>query len=167
MSKPTPIKEWKDLTEAQRAAFREHVYQREKETPEYMPIYAMELSLLTGLKVGEIAALKWDCIEHDSLGIRLVKQRDDLDHCRNLVVSRNRIYRKLPMTDDMRELFRKINTLGRTNKDGFIFVDENGERYKESVVGNAIRRVGENIGIEHMSLRRYWANGTTQLERRI
>lgn len=34
-------------------------------------------------------------------------------------------------------------------------------------VMDAVRRFGENVGIDHMSLRRYWYEGNTRLERRI
>ena len=38
-----------------------------KNQPEYIPSYAVELAILTGMRVGEIAALTWDCISEDGI----------------------------------------------------------------------------------------------------
>lgn len=143
------------LTEDQKQTFAEYVYKRERETPDYMPSYAMELSLLTGMRIGEIVALKWCCIDDKWIHVDFAERRDDFTGSRIIVEPKNRKHRKIPMSTDLKSLFSRIKALHHENAEGFIFCDEDGKRYVESVIGNAVRRFGmASLGIKSVSIHR-------------
>lgn len=143
------------LTVQQLQTFAEYIYKRERETPEYMPSYAMELAVLTGMRIGEIVALKWSCIHADYISIDFAERRDDFTGERTIVEPKNQKHRKIPMFEDMHRLFEKIEALNYHNKEGFIFCDSTGKRYTEPVVGNAVRRFGKaSLGIDNVSIHR-------------
>ena len=55
------------------------VWKHETKYPTYMPDYAIELAFLTGMRVSELAALRWKNIKDDYIFIKLAEHRKNYD----------------------------------------------------------------------------------------
>lgn len=125
--------------------------------PAYMPDYAIELAFITGMRVSELAALKWKNVKEDYIYIRLAEHRKDYDDRpteKTIGLPKNKKFRKFPMTDELRELFARIKALGMESPEGYVFVDENGKRYEASTISCASFRRGKEAGILKASIHR-------------
>jgi len=80
----------------------------------YVQNYAIELATMTGMRVGELAALKWECVQDDVLKIDYSEHRLDYDDkpCEYYIGEpKNRKSREFPMSQEMKDLFAKIRTI--------------------------------------------------------
>ena len=154
-SDPKPDEE-RVLTLNELQMLEEAVTAHEKSHPEYMPDYAVELAILTGMRVGELAALKWECIDDDFVHIDYSEHRLDFkDKKCELIIDepKNGKHRKIPMTDDIMDLFGRIKAVSRTDcKEGFIFVRKDGSRYTGHTISCAVVRRAEEAGIGGTSI---------------
>ena len=133
------------------AAIRAH----EELKPWYMPDYALELAMLTGMRAGELAALNWADIDDHHLHVNHAERRFEYgDRPSERVVGKpkNGKRRKYVLTDEMRELFVRIEKQGITDKDGYIFVNREGVRYTEDALGKAMRNRVQDAGIKKTSI---------------
>ena len=120
-----------------------------------MPTYAIELAILTGMRVGELAALHWSDIHSGYINIDYSEHRiDHLDRPCELVIAepKNRKHRKFPIAPEIQELFDKIKALGIQSE--FIFARKNGKRFTAHDISCACARRGLDAGIEHVSIHR-------------
>ena len=122
-----------------------------------MPDYAIEMAMLTGMRVGELAALKWNCVDDDYIHIDYSEHRLDYkDKPSELIVGepKNRKHRKIPLTNDMYLLFGRIKSLSFTEKAEFVFSDKYGERHTAQEIGLAAIRRCREAGIEKGTIHR-------------
>ncbi len=134
-------------------AIREH----EAQYPHYMPDYAIELALLTGMRVGEIVGLKWDDIDEDHLVIHILRSEHRLDYSdkpSEIVIGRtkNGKTRTFPLTSQISELLVRIKALNHFSSEGYIFTREDGHRYTGHDVGCAVCRRAKEAGIDKTSI---------------
>lgn len=61
-------------------------------------------------------------------------------------------HRRLPLTNDIRDVLNKIRSLGLKSHDDFIFVDEDGKRFTAHTIGCAIDRRATEAGIKKTSV---------------
>ena len=92
--------------------------------------YAIQLAFCTGMRVGELAALKWSDIDyrHNILVIQSSEKYNRLTKEYFIANTKNEKIRKIPLTQEMKDIFEKTrkheirnNCLGE-----FVFSDENG-----------------------------------------
>ena len=129
----------------------------EEKYPSYMPDYAIELAILTGMRRGELAALKKCCIDDIYLHIDYSEHRLDYkDRPSEYVVGepKNRKHRKIPISKEIRALLKRIEALGAANDEGYVFADPEGNRYTASQIGNAAYRRCLEAGIKNGSIHR-------------
>ena len=131
-----------------------HKAQGEKEL--YMPNYAIELSLLTGMRVGELAALKWECISEDGIYIRYSERRFDYKDKSTVIVvgnTKNRKHRLFPMTDEIKALLDRIKDVQAANGivSEFVFAGLEG-RFTEHSISQAAYRRCDDAGIPQKSI---------------
>lgn len=130
------------------------VIEKEKEYPYYMPNYAIELSMYTGMRVGEIAALHWSDIR-DAIYIDYSEHRLDFkDKKSELIISepKNCKHRTIGLTDSTRDLFDRIRSLKQESAEGFIFVRSDGKRYTAHDISCAANRRAMDAGIGSTSI---------------
>ena len=134
---------------------RQAVLARHQDAPYYMPDYAIELAILTGMRVGELAALHWTDIDNDFIHIDYSEHRLDYsDKPSELIIGepKNGKHRTLPLTDDIKTVLSKVKALGLKGKDNFIFVHEDGTRYTAHDISCAVDRRASEAGIKKTSI---------------
>lgn len=110
----------------------------------YLAHYACELSLETGMRIGELVALKWDHIHDGFIWIDTAERREG-DGTHTIVEPKNKKHRRIPITEPIQNLLQRIKDTGITNADGFIFINQKGNRFTGGTLGNAFNRFGEAI----------------------
>jgi len=122
-----------------------------KKHPLYMPNYAILLAFLTGMRIGELAALKWHCVRDGRIYIDYSEHRIDYrDKPSEIIIGepKCRKHRVIPITPTIQALFDEINAVQKNNKikATFVFEDKK-KRYTAAQIGNCIRHRCENAGI--------------------
>ncbi len=130
----------------------------EKATPKKAINYAIELSMYTGLRVGELAALKWSDIvdgvlyvyksEHE---VRVRGQKYEY----RIGDTKNRKHRGVPLSNDAIDVLDRLRIVSDAKDDDFLFRDEKtGKRKTAKSIGSATTRRGNSAGIKHVSIHR-------------
>ena len=169
MCTPNKIKDDEDriltLEERNGLLTRVHAMQISKRNRAYMPNYAIELACYTGMRVGEIAALKWSAIHNDKNGHLCIfvdfaeKRIDEIDDKMHVEMHieigepKNRKHRHIPVTPEISELLKRVESI--TGDYEYIFTNiKTGERYTGHDIGCACDRRGKESGIENASIHR-------------
>lgn len=104
--------------------------------------YAVELSLYTGMRVGEIVALRWSDIDFDKKTIRIhsAEVRNRLSKTYEIKSTKNKKERIFPLTDKIRSLLLEVKKYEFENGyiGEFVFQDSNG-RIRGTMVSSSIR----------------------------
>ena len=143
------------LTLNEMAALKRSVLEHEERHPDYMPDYAIELAMMTGMRVGEIAALRWRSVDDGYIHIDEAERRYDYsDRPSEIVIGepKNQKHRLIPLTDEMRELFGRIQSLDMKSDEDFIFVREDMSRYTGHDISCAADRRAADAGIKKTSI---------------
>lgn len=119
-----------------------------RKQPWYMPTYAVELASLTGLRVGEISALRWDHVFSDYILIDLSEKYKRKAKIFCIESTKNGKERKFPITNEVRELLERVRRaqeeyLGTSE---WIFADENG-RIHTHVISSCLKNKCKMLGI--------------------
>ena len=84
--------------------------------PGYIPTYALEFASLTGMRAGEIVALKWDDIQGNHIQVRRRESEDKLTgELRIKTVPKNKKPRPVPYTDAIRDLLTRLKVVEEEN----------------------------------------------------
>lgn len=131
-----------------------HAKQAENEL--YIQNYAIELATLTGMRVGELAALRWDCIDCDFLRIDYSEHRIDYEDksCEYYIGEpKNNKHRTFPMCDEIRTLLDRIKNVQAAHgiQSDFVFANKNG-RVNSHTISCAMTRRCKDAGIEVRSI---------------
>lgn len=124
-----------------------------EEHPEYIPTYAVEFASLTGMRVGEIAALRWDSIHDDYILVDKSQKYNTKKKEYYISSTKNEKSRKFPLTDEIKKMLNTVKDIEQSNGylTDFIFSNEDGPinfRTISSCLKNKCRQVGmKTIGI--------------------
>lgn len=131
-----------------------HEKQAEKEL--YVQNYAIELATLTGMRVGELAALKWECITDNTLKIEYSEHRSDYadKQCEYYIaLPKNGKIREFPLSEDIKNLFARIREVHK--KYGivseYVFANKQG-RVNSHTISCAMSRRCKDAGIDARSI---------------
>ncbi len=124
-----------------------------KKKPNYMPTYAVEFASLTGMRVGEIAALRWDHVEENRIVIEFSEKYTSDRKEYWIDRTKNKHYRFFPLTNEIRDFLENLKSIEK--KYGYycewVFADENG-RLHAPVISDCskakCRQVNVNINGE-------------------
>ena len=122
----------------------------------YIQNYAIELATLTGMRVGELAGLKWECVKAKVLRIDYSEHRLDYDDkpCEYYIGEpKNRKHRTFPMSDEMKKLFKRIKTVQKKYgiSSEFVFANKEG-RVNSHTISCAMNRRCKDAGIDTRSI---------------
>ena len=141
------VKELKQLYDA--------VILQQKKHPKYAPNYAIELAILTGMRVGEIAALHWTDIDEECIHIDYSEHRLDYsDKPSEIVIGepKNGKHRAILLTAEIRALLGKVKEYINTYPEGFVFAREDGTRHTGHDISCAVDRRASEAGIRKTSI---------------
>lgn len=131
----------------------EMIKQTNMNTPDYIPIYAVELALYTGMRVGELSALEWSDITSDYIIIRKSEKYNRKNHEYSVEDTKNHKHRIFPITKEIKSLLDRLKKI--EIQYGYIcnwiFADKNG-RIHAPVISSCIQRKCRQIGIEQKSI---------------
>lgn len=102
------------LTSDEMKALTNQLHKDQKAKPFYLPNYAIEVCTMTGLRVGEVVALKWSDIREGELHILRSEHRiNEKGKPVRFVIgaTKNKKTRKVPISSNLQELFDKLNHL--------------------------------------------------------
>lgn len=124
--------------------------------PSYMPTYAVELATLTGMRVAELSALKWDCIKEDYILIDKSEKQNRRTKQFFIDKTKNSKIRKFPITPEIQKL---LDTIKRIEIEyGFIcewvFADADG-RVHAPVISSCSKNKCKQIGIDEKGIHAY------------
>lgn len=130
-----------------------HISQKEK--PNYIPNYAVELSAYTGMRIGEIIALKWEDVRED-IGVICIRRSEKFDRItREYFIDDTKTdkERQFPISEKIQLLFHKIKKIeiqyGFLGE--YVFQNENGKLHSSSVA-HCIRYRCIQAGIQEKSI---------------
>jgi integrase len=152
ISKPKMNAEERVLNRTQRRALLSAIYKYEETHPGYLPNYAIELALLTGMRVGEIAVLRWSDIDENVIHIDHSEHRCVYDDKVVFTIGepKSNKHREFPLSKPIKELLERIKAQGIRSE--FIFADENGIRYQANAISCACRNRSFEAGLSRVSV---------------
>lgn len=123
--------------------------------PDYIPSYAVELATMTGMRVGEIVALKWSDIDvkNHVLLISKAEVSGRISKTTSISTTKNQEPRKLPLTDDLIAFFRNLEQIEKKYgyKQEFVFANKKG-RIKAKVISDCARNKCIQLNIDVKSI---------------
>ena len=123
--------------------------------PQYIPSYAVELATMTGMRVGELVALKWSDIdiENHVLIVSKAEVSGRISKTVSISTTKNRETRKLPLTDELIAFFRNLEQIEEKYgyKQEYVFANEKG-RIKARVISDCARNKCIQLNIDVKSI---------------
>lgn len=118
--------------------------------PDYMPTYAIELAMLSGMRTGELAGLRWENIYLDKGYIDIcVSEKFDIKNNKYYISdTKNKKDRIFPITMEIAELLNKIKAVQEMfgSFQGFVFSNQKGHCHGRTI-GDCIRNKCIQVGI--------------------
>lgn len=128
--------------------FYDNLYEGYRKNPEYIPAYAVEMAILTGMRVGELSALKWDSITDSYIIVDKSEKYDRLTKEYFIDTTKNGKERIFPLTAEIKDLLARIKKAEITH--GFfcewVFADANG-RIHSPVISSCVKNRCRMMGI--------------------
>ncbi len=126
------------------------LHEQYKKEPSYIPHYAVELASLTGMRVGEIVALKWEDIQNEK-GYFTIQRSEKFNRKTKeyfIDKTKNKKVRNFPLDEKIIKLFAKVKKAELTQ--GYlcewIFANEDG-RIHAPVISSCIKNKCKQLGI--------------------
>lgn len=131
-------------------------YDDYKKQPSYIPTYAVHLATLTGMRVGEISALTWDCITDKYIIIDKSEKYNRLTKEYFIDKTKNGVNRIFPITDEIRMLLTSVKKAEIKNNYlcQWVFANENG-RVHAPVISSCSKNKCRQLGITEKGIHAY------------
>lgn len=85
----------------------EQIEKDKQNNPSYLPVYAVQLAMLTGFRVGELAALRWDSITDDYIIVDKSEKYNRKTREYYIDKTKNKKIREYPITPEIRQLLNE------------------------------------------------------------
>lgn len=127
-----------------------------EKNPNYIPIYAVEFAALTGMRVGEISALTWDCIFDDYFLINKSEKYNRKTGEYYISKTKTMKDRIFPITDEIRDVLQTVKKIEMQNGyiSEFVFSNENG-RIHTNVISSCLKNKCRQLGITEKGIHAY------------
>lgn len=133
--------------------------------PAYIPTLAVEFASLTGFRIGEIAALKWEDISDDCITVSKAENYSRVTGQHTIGDAKNRRTRTFPLTDEIRDLLKRIRETeeryGYLTE--FVFSDENG-RIVATKISDCAKAKSRQAGIPIKTIHSYRRTVSSKLK---
>ena len=137
---------------------REQIKLSFQNKPNYIPAYALEMARLTGMRVGELAALTWDCVDFDE-GVITVEKAEVFNYADctySITKTKNGSVRAVPITPEIRQLLEKLHEV--EVRYGYlcewVFANERGRVHKHAMIKCAVTK-SHQAGVDVKSIHCY------------
>lgn len=144
------------LTSEEMNALFKQLHKDQKEKPYYLPYYAIEVCMMTGLRVGEVVALRWSDIKGE--GLHIIRSEHRVNEKGKPIrfeigPTKNKKRRIVPITSELHALFDKLKRLQEELgiDSPFIFEGKEG-RILAPHVSNCCFRETARAGFEKQSI---------------
>ena len=126
------------------------LHEQYKKEPSYIPHYAVELASLTGMRVGEIVALKWEDVQNEK-GYFTIQRSEKFNRKTKeyfIDKTKNKKVRNFPLDEKIIKLFAKVKKaeLAQGYLCEWIFANEDG-RIHAPVISSCIKNKCKQLGI--------------------
>lgn len=136
------------VTEAEMDLLYQQFRKDHQKNPSYIPTYAVEFAVFTGMRVGEIAALSWDDITEECIIVRKSEKYDRTTKTYFVDSTKNLKEREFPITEEIRELLHTVKLVEAKN--GYfcewVFANENG-RIHAPMISSCLKTKCRQVGI--------------------
>ena len=123
--------------------------------PDYLPSYAVELAIYTGMRTGELAGLKWDDVFMDDriIIIRHSEKCNRLNNEHFMSSTKTQKERRFPISDEIYDFFLRMRTLQEEYgcSDNFVFSTKKGKIHVD-MISDCIRNKCIQVGIKPKSI---------------
>lgn len=125
-------------------------YQR---NPYYIPTYAVEFAALTGMRVGEIAALSWNDIKEDCIIVRKSEKYDRVTKQYYIDDTKNHKERAFPLTKRIESLLQKVKMAEEKSNClcEWVFANSGG-RIHAPVISSCAKNKCRQVGIKEKGI---------------
>ena len=118
----------------------EQIERDKADNPSYLPVYAVQLAMLTGFRVGELSALRWDAINDEYILIDKSEKYNRKTKRYFIDLTKNEKIRQFPMTPEIKKL---LNSIKRISVQAgilteWVFSDHNG-RIHAPIISSCIK----------------------------
>ena len=123
------------------------------DNPLYMPAYAVQLAMLTGFRVSELSALRWDSVTDNCIIVDKSEKYNRKTKRYYVAKTKNQKTRVFPLTDEIRELLNSIKRVSIQSGilTQWVFSDVDG-RINAPVISSCIKNKCIQLGIETTSI---------------
>ena len=127
-----------------------------RKNPAYIPTYAVELAALTGMRVGEISALTWDCVFDEYILINKSEKYNRNTKEYYISDTKNKKSRMFPVTPEIEKLLQQIKKVELQNGflSEFVFSNKSG-RIHVNVISSCIKNKCRQLGITEKGIHAY------------
>lgn len=117
--------------------------------PMFIPRYGVEMSMLTGMRVGEIASLKWEDIHDDYILIHTSIKHNRLKNEFYIDTTKTKKSRQFPMCDEIADLLNRIRNIQEKYDcvSEFIFTNGKGGYINGQRISDCAKRLTNYLGI--------------------
>lgn len=124
-----------------------------KKQPEYIPTYAVHLASLTGMRVGEISALSWDCVKDTYIVIDKSEKFNRLEKEYYIDKTKNGKDRVFPITEEIRVILDLVKRVEMQNGyiSEWVFSNKSG-RIHAPIISSCIKNKCRQIGIDEKGI---------------
>lgn len=143
------------ITEDEMEKFMEVLRQSISDNPDYIQNYGVMLSFYTGMRVGELAALRWECVSFKDKYILVNKSEKINLNTKEVYLDKTKTgkIRYVPLMDEAAELLKRVRKIQLKNgwNSEYIFANENG-RVHAAAISGCIRRRCHTAGLGEKSI---------------
>lgn len=117
--------------------------------PTFIPRYGVEMSILTGMRVGEIASLKWEDVHENYILIHTSIKHNRLKNEFSVGATKTKKSRQFPMCDEIADLLKRIRNVQEKYDcvSEFIFTDGKGGYINGQRISDCAKRLTNYLGI--------------------
>ena len=135
-------------------------------TPTYMPAYAIELAIYTGMRVGELAALKWTDLEDGVISINKSAKHNRLKNEFSVGKTKTKKSRVYPIDEQIMALFTKIHHMQVEHGIlcEWIFTDGNGGYTHARNITDCMTRICRENGLSGGGITKLRKTASSELQ---